>query len=107
MNIYVLYIIFFYLNVDELYKIKDTFRLNVIYYCINVKTIKQTKWSDDYFTCDNKNEMDLESCKGYLEVVKYVHFIGKDCTTNAMDFASHNGHLEVVKYLHKIQKMYV
>jgi hypothetical protein len=41
---------------------------------------------------------------GHLETVKYLHTLGKTCTTDAMDWASLNGHLEVVKYLHTIGK---
>ena len=50
---------------------------------------------------------DLNICtilKGFLNVVKYLHSIGKNCTTAAMDGASTNGHLHVVKYLHSIGK---
>ena len=48
--------------------------------------------------------MDTASENGHLEVVQYLHSIGKDCTTDAMDWASDNGHLEVVQYLHSIGK---
>src|SRR6516162_6446184 len=42
--------------------------------------------------------------EGYLEIVKYLHSIGKDCPADAMDRVSRNGHLEVVRYLHSIGK---
>ena len=48
--------------------------------------------------------IDESSKNGHLEVVKYLHYIGKNCTTYAMDYASMNGHIEVVKYLHSIGK---
>jgi hypothetical protein len=48
--------------------------------------------------------MNLASRNGHLEVVKYLHSIGKECTTNAMDLASDNGHFEVVKCLYSIGK---
>ena len=41
---------------------------------------------------------------GHLEVVKYLHSIGKECTSLDIYFASRYGHLEVVKYLHSIGK---
>ena len=46
--------------------------------------------------------MNWASEKGHIEVIKYLHYIGKYCTTNAMNYASRKGHLEVVKYLHSI-----
>ena len=48
------------------------------------------------------NAMDDASNYGHIEIVKFLHSIGKDCTTKAMDWASENGHLEVVKFLHSI-----
>jgi ankyrin repeat protein len=43
------------------------------------------------------------ACKnGHLEVVKYLHSVGKDCTTDDMDWASSNGHIEIVRFLHSI-----
>ena len=52
------------------------------------------------------NAMDDASNYGHIEIVKFLHSIGKDCTTKAMDWASKNGHLEIVKYLHSIGKEY-
>ena len=49
--------------------------------------------------------MDNISKNGNLEIVKYLHSMGKNCTTKAIDNASFNGHLEVVKYLHSIGKI--
>ena len=46
--------------------------------------------------------MDHASGNGHLDVVKYLHSIEKDCSTNAMDWASYYGHLDVVKYLHSV-----
>jgi len=46
--------------------------------------------------------MDYASRNCHLEVVMYLHSIGKDCTTYAMDRASANGHLEVVNFLKTI-----
>jgi serine/threonine protein kinase len=54
-----------------------------------------------------KNLEICDICKNsieYLEIVKYLHSIGKECTTFAMDEASFNEHLEIVKYLHSIGK---
>lgn len=50
------------------------------------------------------NAMDNASKYGYIDIVKYFHEIGKDCTEWAMDYASSSGHIEVVKYLHEIGK---
>ena len=52
------------------------------------------------------NAMDYASSRGHIEVVQYLHSIGKECTTRAIDFAGRNGHLEVVKYLHSIGKKF-
>jgi ankyrin repeat protein len=41
---------------------------------------------------------------GHLEVVKYLHEAGKDCTTYAMHWAIRNNHIKVAKYLHSIGK---
>jgi hypothetical protein len=49
-----------------------------------------------------KNMMGCASFYGYLDVVKYLHSIGNECTTVcAIYFAIINGHLEVVKFLYK------
>ena len=48
--------------------------------------------------------MNWASEYGYLEVVKYLHSVGKECTTDAINWASMNGHLSMVKYLHSIGK---
>ena len=50
------------------------------------------------------NLIDDAAKENLLDVVKYLHEIGKDCTTWAMNLASQNGHLETVKYLHEIVK---
>jgi len=42
-----------------------------------------------------------EQCKlPNLDVIKYLFYIGKNCTTNALDNAAINGHLDILKYLH-------
>jgi hypothetical protein len=41
---------------------------------------------------------------GNLELVKYLHSIGKDCSERAMNYACIYGHLDIVKYLHSIRK---
>jgi hypothetical protein len=43
--------------------------------------------------------MDLTSANGHLEIVIFVHLIGKDCSKTAMTWASYNGHLEIVNIL--------
>jgi ankyrin repeat protein len=54
------------------------------------------------FNQTNTDAMDYASRYGHLEIVKYLHSIGKDSSTHAMDLASRYGHLEIVKYLHEI-----
>jgi len=49
--------------------------------------------------CEHSN-MDVAARYGHLEIVKYLHSKGFECTTDAMDWAAGNGHLAVVKYLH-------
>jgi len=51
-----------------------------------------------------KNAMDSAAMYGHLEVVKYLHSIGEECTTDAIDWAATYGHLDVVEYLHSIEK---
>jgi hypothetical protein len=49
-------------------------------------------------------EVDTLGCTcyyGHLEVVKYLHSIGCECTNKAMDTASNYGYFEIVKYLTK------
>src|SRR6187399_1748927 len=46
--------------------------------------------------------IDWAAENGHLEVVKYLHEIGKECTDDAIDRASKGGHLEIVKYLHEV-----
>ena len=90
-------LVYSYLSLDEVYrinKIKITndkiFYVNIPLYC---------KYTKINITMDRASE------NGYLEVIKYLHSIGKECTDNAMDFASENGYLEVIKYLHSIGKV--
>ena len=97
----VLNIVYLYLNIDKYYKIKDKFQLCVTHYCKNVKNITCQSWINFTF---RKNKINWASSENYLEVVKYLHSIGQDCTTEAMDNASRLNHLEVVKYLHSIGK---
>lgn len=103
MNKDTLNIVFLHLNIDEYYKIIDVFKLSVVYYCKNVEVITKGSltWAD-YIKNDEKNQMDYESLYGYLDVVKYLHNIKKDCTKYAINNASENGHLEIVKLLHQI-----
>jgi len=51
--------------------------------------------------------MDYASASGNLEMVKYLHSIGKKSTNYAIHYASGNGHFEVVEYLHEIGKDYI
>ncbi|RHY11774.1 hypothetical protein DYB36_001830 [Aphanomyces astaci] len=44
--------------------------------------------------------MDDASRRGFGQVVRYLHDLGKTCTTNAMDDAAANGHLDIVQFLH-------
>ena len=100
-----LHIIGLYLDIDEFYKIKDEIKLSVVYYCKNVKDIiKCSSYLTNYMSDTKHTEMDWASLSGYLEVVKYLHYIKKDCTTQAMDFASARGNLKLVQYLHSIGK---
>jgi len=48
--------------------------------------------------------MDWAARYGHLDVVRYLHSIGKDCTTKAMDNTAWGGHFDVVNYLHFIGK---
>ncbi len=49
--------------------------------------------------------MDLASSNGYIEVVKFLHSIGVQCTTYAINMARKNGHLEIVKFLEENKKI--
>jgi hypothetical protein len=81
-------IIYSYLPLEEALNIPD---IKIKVYC-------------KYTQLEKSINMNLASRNGHLEVVKYLHSIGKECTTSAMDWASKNGHLEVVKYIHSIGK---
>ena len=84
-------LVYSYLLLDEVYKIN-----NYKIFYVNIPLYLQY----------NKNNITMNqvSRRGYLEVVIYLHSIGKVCTKYAMDWASRNDHLEVVKYLHRIRK---
>ena len=45
--------------------------------------------------------MDWASLYGHLNVLKFLHSIGANCTHKAMNFASMNGHLKIVKWLNE------
>jgi len=45
--------------------------------------------------------MDFAAMNGHLEVLKWLHKIGKT-SADAMDWDAKNGHLEVVKFLQSI-----
>ena len=92
-------IICLYLEIDQYYKLKKKFNLSILNYCRNVP-LYQINYQGERVDLD----MNWASGDGYLEVVKYVHETGKDCTNTAMAGVSANGHLEIVKYLHRIGK---
>jgi len=57
------------------------------------------------YTYNIENELypiDIAVKNGHLEVVKYLHGIGKDCDKGTINLAAKNGHLKVVKYLRDI-----
>ena len=61
------------------------------------------------FTYNIENELypiDIAAKNGHLEVVKYLHCVGKYGDKCTINLAAKNGHLEVVKYLHDILGMY-
>jgi hypothetical protein len=51
----------------------------------------------------SSNSMDYACAHGYLKIVKYLHSIDIKCTSNAMKWASRNGHLEIVEFLKSIE----
>ena len=84
-------IIWSYMTLNEVYERKDVLNINFPLYC------KYTKIEKEY-------TINRASLNGHLEIVKYLHKIGKDCTTYAIDWASKNGHREIVKFLNSIGK---
>lgn len=44
-----------------------------------------------------KRAMDQAARGGHLEMVKWLHGEGAECSTDAMDLAAQEGHLEVVQ----------
>jgi hypothetical protein len=48
--------------------------------------------------------MDEAAGNGHIDIVKFLHSIGKICTVTAMDQAAGNVHIEIVKFLHSIDK---
>ncbi len=53
-----------------------------------------------------KPVMDWAAMNGHLNVVKFLHSIGKDCTPCAIDWATRNGHIDVVQFLLSFDKPY-
>ncbi|CAN0095141.1 unnamed protein product [Scytosiphon promiscuus] len=45
--------------------------------------------------------MDRAARKGLIDVLKYLHQRGQECTTEALDGAAKEGHLQVVIWLHR------
>lgn len=82
-------LIFSYLTIDDVYKINNSQpnTVNINTYC--KYTINQCKYN-----------MNIQSEKGYLNVIKFLHNIGKTSSTYAIDKAAEKGHLEVIIFLY-------
>ncbi len=76
--------------------IKYKYTNNIKYYINFCKKIKKTK------SLSTNKLIDISCYLGHIEIVKYLHEIGKDCTTKAMNWAALRGHFEIVKYLHDV-----
>jgi hypothetical protein len=74
----------------------------ILYYIDDIRICIELK---RYHPLKTKISMDQASKGGYLELVKYLHGIGKECTTDSMNFASKGGHLEVIKYLRTVVRV--
>jgi len=48
--------------------------------------------------------MDAAINYGYLDVVKYLHSVGKDCTIDTLGYRQSFDHQEVINYLRSIGK---
>ena len=73
--------------------------------CIIVKSPMKTKKEMEpiileYIKNNKSNiKMDDAARNGHLEVLKYLHEIGKECTIDAMILAEKYGHTETVEYI--------
>lgn len=95
-------LIYFYLDIDEIYKIK-ALNPNINLYLKHVKSptgkeqsyLRYKKWMEH----GKRYDMDWASYSGYLEVVKYFDSKNKNCSSSAIGIASSKGFLKIVKYL--------
>ena len=71
---------------------------------LNVKKKVSLKIIKLLFEIDKTDAMDYACKYGHLDIVMFLHSIGKDCTEDGMIYASENGNLDIVKYLHSIEK---
>jgi hypothetical protein len=88
----IIFEILYFLDWEEFYKV-----IKYLKYDIPQQLILYDKYNNElkHLKID-----DLCNCKiEYLEIVKYLHSTGTECTQYAMDNASKHGHLETVKYL--------
>jgi hypothetical protein len=90
----IIYDILYFLDWKEFYKV-----IKYLKYDISQHLILYGKYNNSL------KHLEIDEICGnsieYLEIVKYLHSIGKGCSVDAIDWASTNGHFEIVKYLHK------
>jgi ankyrin repeat protein len=64
------------------------------------KHICVLEWLNEYGEEEcSPDVIDWASYNGNLEIIKWLHSHGKQCTDAAINYAATNGHFEVVKYL--------
>lgn len=95
-----------YLDIHEIYRIKDLLNLNIKIYLKNVKCpIKDKKYRKytTYECCEDcESDLAWASFYGYLEIVKYLaptHNNSGD-PDSPINLASWRGHLEIFKFLY-------
>jgi enhancing lycopene biosynthesis protein 2 len=92
----IIFEILYFLEWNEFYNILKHYGFNI------TKQLKiYAKYNDSlsYFEC--VGDACCEDVE-YLEIVKYLHSIGKPSSFMAIDLAGSMGYLETVKYLHSI-----
>lgn len=97
-----------YLDIDEIYRLKELLKLRINIYLKNVSLESNQSYIDyknmiyrahEEFKEHKDLWIDWASSYGYLEVVKYLFSTGKKATWLATSNASEKGYLEILKCL--------
>lgn len=99
-----------YYNLLDVMKYLHEHRKPISSRCVPLAASKGNFGIIEYLIENASNEIDRDSVneamneasdKGYLDIVKFLHVKGYECTQFAMNRAAENGFLDVVKFLHE------